>query len=291
MSAQSGIFREGFPHHYFLEFDVVDWKAVPTAVADIRNTRDTFQGAEVIAFGADARGQLDFAFPDELDPFRPIAGDHATAAATQGGILVWIQAAGIDDGLDRARAVRASFGDAVVLAREQRGFVYHDSRDLTGFVDGSANPKGDAALDAALIPIGPTAGGSFVLTQRWVHDLTAFHQLSESEQERVIGRTKAESIELTGDDMPPDSHVSRTDLKIDGQAVKIYRRSVPYGGVERNGLYFLAFSCELSRFDVLLRSMFGQTDDGIHDRLTDFSTAKTGAYWFAPAQDALDGLG
>ncbi len=103
----------------------------------------------------------------------------------------------------------------------------------------------------------------------------------------MIGRTKADSIELEGDAMPATSHVSRTDVKLNGVAQKIYRRSVPFGGVAEHGLYFLAFSCDLARFDVQLRRMFGVSDDGLRDRLTEFSRPVTGSYWFAPAADEL----
>jgi putative iron-dependent peroxidase len=126
---------------------------------------------------------------------------------------------------------------------------------------------------------------------RPVHDLEAFNAVPIEEQEQIIGRTKPDSVELTGDAMPPDSHVSRTDAKIGGVAQEIYRRSVPYGRAEEHGLYFLAFSCERTRFDILLSRMFGTADDGIHDRLTEFSQPVTGSYWFAPDQAALDKIG
>ncbi len=107
----------------------------------------------------------------------------------------------------------------------------------------------------------------------------------------MIGRTKADSIELEGAAMPADSQVSRTDVKLDGVAQKIYRRSTSFGGVAENGLYFLAVARELSRFDVQLRRMFGASEDGLCDRLTGFSRPTTGSYWFAPSEDALMRLG
>ena len=116
--------------------------------------------------------------------------------------------------------VHANGGNALKL--DLAGFQYLDSRDLIGFIDGTANPKEDKAREAALIPEGQTgAGGSFVLSQQWVHNLPAFNSLSQSEQERVVGRTKPDSVELEGDAMPPTSHVSRTDYKENGKALKI----------------------------------------------------------------------
>ncbi len=110
------------------------------------------------------------------------------------------------------------------------------------------------------------------------------------EQERVIGRTKPDSIELEGDAMPPDSHVARTDVAVDGEAVKIYRRSAPFGTVAEKGLYVLAFAAAPKRFDILLGRMFGTWEDGIRDRLTDYSRPISGAYWLAPSEAALAAL-
>ena len=136
--------------------------------------------------------------------------------------------------------------------------------------------------------IGSTgAGGSFVLTQRWVHDLLAFHALPLDEQEGVIGRTKPDSVELEGAAMPKTSHVSRTDLERNGSALKLYRRSAPIGTVEEHGLYFLAFSCDPRRFQMILESMFGDIGDGLHDRLIEFSKPTSGSFYFAPSEEEL----
>ena len=118
---------------------------------------------------------------------------------------------------------------------------------------------------------------------RWVHDLDAFHQLSVREQERVIGRTKLDSVELLGAEKPPDAHISRVELG--GDDLEIFRRSVPYGTVEEHGLYFVAFSADPSRFDRMLARMFGL--DGPRDRLTDFSKPVSAGYYFAPSNAAL----
>lgn len=118
--------------------------------------------------------------------------------------------------------------------------------------------------------------------------MAEFNTLSEEEQERVIGRTKPDSIELTGDAMPADSHVSRTDVKQDSVALKIYRRSFPFGGANEHGLYFLAFSCDPLRFDIMLKRMYGTAGDGLKDRLTEYSEAVTGSYWFEPSFEDLN---
>jgi putative iron-dependent peroxidase len=125
---------------------------------------------------------------------------------------------------------------------------------------------------------------------RWVHDLDAFNRLSVDEQQRVFGRTKADSIELPPAQKPPDAHIARVQTTVDGQELEIFRRSVPYGTSREYGLYFVAFSAERSRYDRMLARMFGTTSDGICDRLTDFSRPVSGAYYFAPSLNALNEL-
>ena len=127
-----------------------------------------------------------------------------------------------------------------------------------------------------------------MLAQKWVHDLTRFHEQSQAEQEATIGRTKPDSIEL--DDKPPTAHISRVVIEENGEELELYRRSTPYGRVGESGLYFLAFSADPSRFTKMLQRMFDVEGEGVHDRLTDFSTPVSGAFYFAPSLDALDGM-
>ena len=161
-----------------------------------------------------------------------------------------------------------------------------------GFVDGTGNPKTDyLRYQAAIIPEGKTGeGGSIVFSQRWEHNLQKFDHVSIKEQEGIIGRTKVEDVELEGDAMPHNSHVSRTDLKVDGEAMKIWRRSAPYVHGNKSGLFFLCFACNTQRIQVQLESMLGLTEDKVHDRLMEFSTPITGSYWFAPSQESLSDL-
>ena len=130
------------------------------------------------------------------------------------------------------------------------------------------------------------AGCAFAITQRWVHDLEAFNALPVAQQEAVVGRTKPDSVQLDDDVRPPTSHVTRMVIEEDGEELAIYRRSVPYGTVGEHGLHFVAFSAQPDRFTKMLRRMFG-ADDGVRDRLTEFSVPVTGAYWFVPSLEAL----
>lgn len=210
---------------------------------------------------------------------------NAPVPTTQRELFVWVQGADRGALFDMARRVRAIIDPVCELALEINGFTYHDTRDLTGFVDGIGNPKAEKALLAAQIPQGePGAGGSWVLTQQWVHQLEAFHALSETQQECVIGRTKADAVELSSEHMPVNAHVARTDIKHDGVPQKIWRRSFPYGDSQTHGLYFLAFSCDKHRHTYLLESMYGKVDAGVEDALLKYSSPVTGAWWFAPSK-------
>ncbi len=175
------------------------------------------------------------------------------------------------------------------MSAEQACFAQRDSQDLTGFIDGTANP---AILDAgavALVPPGEVGeGGSHVLVMQWAHKLDEFDALPVTEQEAVFGRTKVGSVELDALHKPPTAHIARVELHgDDGREMPIYRRSVPYGTTAVHGLYFVAFSADVGRFDKMLARMFGADGDGLHDRLTDFSHAVSGSYYFAPALSLL----
>mgnify|MGYP000586541453 CR=1 FL=1 len=293
-SPQPGIFREGHRTLHVLEYTLKAGVSVAELKVALRNVRACLTAmdvAQVLALGPQAWAQLaPTQQPQGLADFKPLTGPDAQAPATQRDILVWLHGPARDAVFDAATAVDHALRAVARRDLDLPGFVYRDSRDLTGFIDGSANPKDDPAKrDTALVPDGQAgAGGAFVLSQRWLHDLDAFNALPQAEQERVIGRTKPDSIELEGDAQPANSHVSRTDLKIDGVGQKMYRRSFPFGTAGEHGLYFLAFACEQARFSHVLDSMFGLTGDGVTDHLMQFSKADTGSYWFAPSEEDLN---
>jgi putative iron-dependent peroxidase len=288
-TGQAGIFAEGSKFHHLLEFDFMPSASVAQLRAALAAAWSELAAAKcefVIAFGPTAWASLGGDKPAGLHDFREIGRGARVAPSTQADLMIWLHGVDRGDLFDAARAAARALAGVGDLKLDLPGFVYHDSRDMTGFVDGSANPTGDERMDVAL----DAAGGSFVLGQRWIHNLAAFEKLPQAEQEKVIGRTKPDSIELSGDDLPEDSHVGRTDIKVDGVGQKMYRRSFPYGSVREHGLYFLAFACDVSRYDAVLRSMFGLTDDGRHDRLTDFSRPVSGSYFYAPSPAALEAL-
>jgi putative iron-dependent peroxidase len=288
--AQHGIFAQGTRSHHQLEFDVSPRASVDEIRAALRGLREptvTAGGLNiVIGLGCDLMRRL---APDDvpptLRPFVALDGPGGVAPATQHDIWIWIHGSGHDLTLDAARAVTAVLAPVAGLALEQPGFVYRDSRDLTGFIDGTENPPVAEAHDVAVIAEGEIgAGGSFVIAMRWVHDLAAFDALELAAQQGVIGRTKPDSVELADDVKPPTAHIARVVVDDEhGDELEIFRRSVPFGTVAELGLSFIAFSAELSRFEVMLARMFGTSGDGLSDRLLSFSKPVTGAFYFAPA--------
>jgi porphyrinogen peroxidase len=295
---QFGIFAQGTNAHAFVEWDLrpgVDLLQAASVLGRLRGPSVAAGGVNlVLAFGSDLWRMLAPAdIPAGLGSFQPIGrlGGHHTPA-TQHDLWLWINGSSQDVVFEHTRAAAEAIETVAQLANEQVAFVHRDSRDLTGFIDGTANPSLLEAPIAALVPDGqPGAGGSHVLAMRWVHDLDAFEALPTGDQEGVFGRTKADSIELADGAKPPTAHIARVEIEdAAGIELPIYRRSVPYGTIAEHGLYFVAFSADRSRFDTMLGRMFGTGDDGLRDRLTDFSRPVSGAYYYAPPLNLLADL-
>jgi len=295
--AQAGIFdSDGSTHHYYLEFALtsgVDIRILKQQLATIAFPEHAHQ---VMAFGPNCWHRLQPDIPlADLNDFETINGMNGhVCPSTQQDIFFWLHCPteeGTSYNFDQVLKITEALEGLATLSLEIQAFKYHDSRDLTGFIDGSANPKDEHKYLESLIADGQVGEkGSYLLTQKWVHNLKEFNHLPRPEQEKVIGRTKPDSIEFEGEAMPNNSHVSRTDAKLDGKAAKVYRRSNPFGNSQEKGLYFVSFANQQARHQIQLDRMFGVVGDGIYDRLLDFSQAKSSSYWFAPSQTALDEL-
>jgi porphyrinogen peroxidase len=184
---------------------------------------------------------------------------------------------------------------SVTVHDEVHGFKYFDVRDLLGFVDGTENPVGPAASEAVLIgeEDPPFAGGSYVIVQKYLHDLQAWNALPVEAQEQVIGRTKLSDIELDDTVQPADSHVARTTIiDPDGTERQILRDNMPFGTVGKGefGTYFIGYARSPAVLERMLERMFLGDQEASHDRVLDFSTAVTGTLFFVPAADLLDDL-
>jgi len=290
ITPQNGIFAQGTHSHYFVELDLLPGITPERALVSLRGLRapDVTAGGVnfVLAFGANLwRGIAPDQTPADTAVFSEIHGPTGKVApARQHDVWLWFHGSTPDVVFDHARAAWLAIRDVTSLASEQPCFVYRDSRDLTGFIDGTNNPPPLDAPNVALIPPGQAGGGgSHVLVMRWVHDLDAFHAQPVAEQERVIGRTKTDSTALPKGQRHPAGHAARVGGDVLDPETQIYRRSVPYGTIAEHGLYFVAFSAARKRFDQMLAKMFGTVADGLHDPLTDFSRPVGGAYYFAPS--------
>jgi porphyrinogen peroxidase len=233
--------------------------------------------------------------PAELHPFRELAGPVHRAVATPGDLLFHLRAQRPDLCFALATEIMARIRDVVTVRDEVHGFKYFDVRDLLGFVDGTANPVGPAAGDAVLIGAEdpPFAGGSYVMVQKYLHDLPAWNALTVEEQELVIGRTKLSNIELADEVKPADSHVALTTIvDPDGTEREIIRDNMPFGEVGRDefGTYFIGYARSPSVLELMLERMFCGDAQASYDRILDFSVPVTGSLFFVPSADLLDDL-
>jgi len=284
---QAGIFALGTASHCYLEFDLregAEPRGLVALVASLREPRTTIGGVNLVSgFRPGLWRELGATAPAELRDFaEPVRGDDGfEMPATQHDALLWLSGSAYDVVFDEARAAINCLAPVATAAAETTSWPYRHDRDLTGFVDGTENPSLALAPDVAVVPDGrPGAGGSVVLLQRWLHAAAAWEALSVTEQERVMGRTKADSVEL--DPRPVDSHVARTDQ---GDFGDIFRRNMPYGTVGEHGTMFVGFAREQQPLQRMLESMAGV--GGQRDALTRYATPLTGAYYFVPSVGAL----
>jgi putative iron-dependent peroxidase len=249
----------------------------------------------VTAIGSDAWDRL-FAGPRprELHPFQALAGARHTAPATAGDLLFHIRASRMDLCFEFAAQVMKRLAGAVEVADEVQGFRYFDERDLIGFVDGTESPPGAAGISAAIVGADDDqdfAGGSYVIVQKYLHDMAAWNAISVEEQERVIGRSKLDDIEMPDDVKPANSHVAlNTITGPDGEQRQIVRANMPFGNPGRGefGTYYIAYAATPAVTEQMLSNMFIGNPPGNTDRILDFSTALTGCLFFAPDGDFLD---
>ncbi len=301
---QSAILPDASPHAIFLtlalgpESDAAAHvrraAARLSALAGQANQLDGQSGNEVlsaIGFGAAVWDRLyPAARPDNLTPFQVLSDNGRRAPATAGDIFIHLRGTRFDLCFETARHFRNLLGGAVTVVEETHGFRYLDSRDLTGFVDGTENPQGDEdRTRVALLSggAGPFEAGSFVAVQRYIHDLVSWEALAIEEQEKIIGRSKAENIEFSAEEKAPTAHIKRVNLKEDGQSLEILRHSMPYGTVSEHGLLFVAYGADPTIFDKMLHEMILADRAGHYDHLMSHSRAVTGTRFFVPPQDWL----
>ncbi|MGH7735257.1 MAG: Dyp-type peroxidase [Gemmatimonadales bacterium] len=233
--------------------------------------------------------------PAGLHPFRELTGTAHRAVSTPGDLLLHIRHERMDLCFEFATQAMSRLAGAVTVADEVHGFRYFDERDLLGFVDGTENPGGAAAATAALVSDSDPgfAGGSYVIVQKYLHDMAAWNALTTEDQEKAIGRFKLSDIEMPDDVKPANSHVALNTLEDpDGTQRQILRANMPFGEVGRGefGTYYTGYAATPGVTEQMLVNMFTGDPPGNYDRILDFSTAVTGSLFFAPSADFLDDL-
>jgi porphyrinogen peroxidase len=298
---QSAICAEGENFGIFITLAVVEGLAssavirrvaaqLPVMTAEVAAKLDEPALVSAMGFGAACWPHLfGAATPAELVPFQPLEDGARLAPATAADVFLHIHSSRHDANFTLARAVMGALAGAVRVVEEVHGFKYQGGRDLTGFVDGTENPKGDERPDVALVGAEDAAfaGGSYVSIQRYVHDLAKWESLGRAEQEGAVGRTKDDDEELDDEVKPPFAHIARVVIEEDGEELQVVRHSLPYGNTTESGLCFVAYGRSPRVFHLMLERMVKRDEEGHADRLLDFTRAVTGAAFFVPSQDFL----
>lgn len=259
--------------------------------------RDMEAGLTCVAgFGSDAWDKLfGSPRPAELHPFQEIRSGGRHAVSTPGDILFHIRANRMDLCFELATQIMDALGSAVAVVDEVHGFRYFDARDVLGFVDGTENPRGDETREVTVIGNEDAyfAGGSYVIVQKYLHDMKKWNALPVEAQERIIGRRKLSDIELPESEKPTSAHSALTVIEENGKELKILRDNMPFGrpGHSEFGTYFIGYSRTPAITERMLRNMFIGDPPGNYDRLLDFSQAVTGSLFFVPSASFLDNVG
>jgi putative iron-dependent peroxidase len=276
---QDGIFHEGLPSQRHLEFSLYDQADLPRLVTTLAALAESelARASVVVGLGAQHAAALGGVGPVTL-------ASHQHFPETPADAWVWVQGSAPDVTFDAARAAHGHLRPIASLLREVDGFAYHDSRDLSGFIEGTENPDGVEARQVALNETGLLAGCSFALVQTWVHDLAALEARSLEEQEAIIGRTKANSVEL--ESKLATAHIERVVIDDGDRELEVYRRSTPYGDSTLHGLLFVGLCADAGVLDRMMGRMAGE-EDGQQDALFGFTTATSSALYLVPSLEHL----
>jgi porphyrinogen peroxidase len=250
----------------------------------------------VVGIGSDAWDRLypGLPRPAGLHELPVYEGPVHRAPSTPGDLLLHIRAHRMDLCFELAQRLTERLGDAATVIDEVHGFRSFDERDLLGFVDGTENPEGQGAIDSVTVTDADEpgfAGSSYVIVQKYLHDLAAWDALSTEDQERAIGRSKLSDLEMADDVKPPDSHIALNVIEDEnGDEQDIMRFNLPFGsvGTREFGTYFIGYAKDPAVIEQMLQNMFCGTEDAAHDRILDFSTAITGNLFAVPTVDWLE---
>ncbi|WP_372870279.1 Dyp-type peroxidase [Shewanella sp.] len=297
---QLGVCAEGNLHSVYLMFNAADGveaslRASLASVAQyLYDLTDQYADSAFNGFVAVGANYWDNLFagsrPSLLKPFPAMHNDNRDAPAIEYDLFVHLRCDRLDILHLVANEVDQMLEEQVELIEEVRGFRFMDNRDLTGFVDGTENPRGRKRQEVALVGDEEPSfrGGSYVHVQKYAHNLSKWHRLPVKKQEDIIGRTKVDNIEYASIDKPLTSHIKRVNLKDEqGRSMEILRQSMPYGSVKEQGLMFISVCRTPLHFENMLASMVHGDGEGNHDHLMHFTQALTGSSFFAPSLDFL----
>ena len=276
LPSQPGILAQPLPYGRSLTFRLAPDADHKAALDRLRDGWDPAGG--VIGIGAPLARALGASVPG-LDAFPALAGIGCSVPSTQQALWALPRAADRSAVFDRAQRIAALLAPALVLDDALDTWNYQGSRDLTGYEDGTENPKGEDAIDAAISAVPPLAGSSFVAVQRWVHDLAGFNARPKAERDAIIGRERETNEEL--EDAPESAHVKRTAQEDYDPPAFMLRRSMPWSTGLAQGLEFIAFGHSTDAFARQMRRMAG-LEDGVVDALFRFSRPVTGGYYWCP---------
>ena len=297
---QLGVCAEGNLHSVYLMFNANDGvesqlrPCVANVAQYIYELADQYADSAFNGFVAIGANYWDSLYPEarpsELKPFPAMHEGTRDAPAIEFDLFVHIRCDRFDILHLVANEINQMFEDLVELVDEERGFRFMDSRDLTGFVDGTENPKGRHRQDVVLVADADPLfkAGTYVHVQKYAHNLSKWHRLPQKKQEDIIGRTKQDNVEYASDEKPLTSHIKRVGLKDDnGNTMEILRQSMPYGSVKEQGLMFISLCRTPLHFEKMLHSMVFGDGQGNHDHLMHFTQALTGSSFFAPSLDFM----
>ena len=292
--------RDMGQHQWYVHLsrlDGADMGVIKSAVQQLRKDCADKGINLVIGLGPTLLADLTDDVPNDFQAYETFVstdGSGKEAKGTQEELLFWLNSEKRDEVWKAQWDAREALKGHMKVARETMTFIFGDSLDLSGFKDGTGNPEPERDVEVAIVPDGEAgAGGSFIIAQRWVHDLEAFNLLPVEEQEKVFGRTKADSTRLSP--QPPPSHLSHVELR-EGKTGndstpkrnEMSRRSTPYAFHDGTvGLYFMGFCKSQAPLRERMRAMYG-LDGGVRDRLTSYSNPASGAFYFAPSVETLD---
>lgn len=270
------------------------FKRICALVANLNNSANTrfpnSKASIVLGIGYDAWHLLELSqpLPKEFEKFSPIVGSKHTAVSTKGDLHFHIRGDVKSFCIDAATVITDHIGSVAECVEEVHGFRYWDSRSILGFVDGTENPHGSEREHFGIIGDNDPnyKGCSYLFVQKYIHNLTAWRSLPESEQEKVIGRSKTHDIEMSDDVKPSNSHSALANI---GDDFKIVRDNMPFGNIATNemGTYFIAYASSFDTVKKMLTKMFVGDPPGNYDRILDFSTPQTGTLFFIPTFNML----